>query len=236
MNRSGMILHCQFTPATPIPLLPSAPHRPSGVRAVAVRVVGVVVARVEVPPAHVVDVSVAVVVHAVARDLVGVCPDVVVQVRVRPLRPAVDHRHDERRVAGEGVPRLRPVHVRVRHAERPADVLPGVVQAPLEPEELVVRRRHRVHHVVRLRVGHERHRAQHAQGQVTIDAHLQVLQPGNRPERAHHATRHQVPHHLPVRLRHPLLEPDQQRGGSRGQPRLRLEGEPRLLRRARRRR
>ena len=78
--------------------------RARDVRAVAVGVVGQVVVVDEVPAVHVVDVAVAVVVDAVARDLARVRPDVGGEVGVVVLDPGVDDGDDDVGAAGRRVP------------------------------------------------------------------------------------------------------------------------------------
>ena len=100
--------------------------------AVFVHRVGVV--GLEVVAVDVVDEPVAVVVDAVAGDLAGVDPDVVLQVRVQVVDTRVDNRHDDVGTAGGDVPGLGGVDVGVGQAVG----LAGVVQADLLGEPWVV--------------------------------------------------------------------------------------------------
>jgi hypothetical protein len=65
---------------------------------------------------HVVHVTVAVVVEAVARDLTGIRPDVRREVGVVVVDPAVDDGDDDRGIADRDLPGLRCVDVRVGRA------------------------------------------------------------------------------------------------------------------------
>ena len=102
------------------------PDDPGAVRAVAVVVHGIVVIILEVPATHVVDVPVAVVVHAVAWDLARVGPHVVHQIRVVVVNAGVQHCHHHVPRADGNVPRLLGVDIGVRCAAG----LARVVQSP----------------------------------------------------------------------------------------------------------
>ena len=114
---------------TPIPLLPAAAIVPETCDAVAVVVADVVRAGDEVPAVDVVDVAVAVVVDAVARDLAGVGPDAAGQVGVVQVDAGVEHGDDRRGAPRRDAPGLGGVDVHVL----------GVVQPPEPAEHRIVR-------------------------------------------------------------------------------------------------
>ena len=103
-------------------------------RAVGVGRARVVVVVVEVPAFPVVDEAVAVVVHAVVRNLALVVPDVAGQILVVDVRSRVQHRHDDRRIARRQVPGALGVDVGAGSAAG----LSGVVESPLLPVLRVV--------------------------------------------------------------------------------------------------
>ena len=90
-----MIETDQLTPATPWPLLPTAPIVPDNVRSVAVVVHRIAVVVDEIVAVNVVDEAVAVVVFAVAGDFVGVRPDVRRKVAMGVVDAGVEHRHHD---------------------------------------------------------------------------------------------------------------------------------------------
>ena len=90
----------------------------------------------EVIAVDVIDEAVAVVVEPVVGDLVGVHPDVCIEVRVGVVDPGVDH-GDDRAIARDRVPRLRRVDVRIGDAAS----LALVVETPLLAELGIVRDR-----------------------------------------------------------------------------------------------
>ena len=94
--------------------------------AVCVVVVRVVVVVVKVPAVNVIDVSVAVVVLAIARNFVGVGPHVCMQVLVVAIDSRVDDPNEYVLTAGLELPGLGTVNVLVVRAPG----LAGVVHAP----------------------------------------------------------------------------------------------------------
>ena len=103
----------------------------------------------EVIAVDVVDVTVHVVVDAVARDLTGVDPHVRSQVGMRVIHAGVDDGHDNVGRSGRDVPRLGRINVSIDHAAE----LAGVVHAPQIAEERIVGNRlHRVYDEVRFDV------------------------------------------------------------------------------------
>ena len=153
------------------------PDRPGDVRAVAVVVERRVVVLDEVPAAGVVDPAVAVVVDAVARDLAGVRPDVVVQLGMVVGDAAVDDGDDDARAAGLRVPGLGRVDV-------------GVVRLvePLEQVEVgIVRRAQQAVEVVRLGEGDARVALEGRHRGANRGAVAEAYERQARPaERAHH--------------------------------------------------
>src|SRR5262249_13588789 len=90
--------------------------------------IGVVVAVDKIPAVNVVDPAVAVVVDAVARDLIDVGEDV--EVGMIGLHAVVHNGHGDGGVAGRARPRFREVRVGVV----PGPVLAGVIEMPLTAE------------------------------------------------------------------------------------------------------
>lgn len=140
-----------------------------GVCAVAVGVIWVVVVVVEVPATDIVDVTVVVVIDSVACDFAAVGPDVVIEVWVIPLGSAVDDCDDDACSVCAGVPCFEAVDVGVCDTECASDVLTGVVDTPLERNELIVWLGNCVEDIVWLGVLNEGECLEHCDG--TIDWH-----------------------------------------------------------------
>ena len=94
--------------------------------------VGVVVPEKEIPPVDVVDVTVAVIIDTVARDLAGVGEDR--QIGVVGLYAVVDDGDNDRRITDLDIPGVGQPGVRTRGSA----ALPGVDQMPLVGEQRVI--------------------------------------------------------------------------------------------------
>ena len=115
---------------------------------VAVLIQGVGIVRHEVPAMHIIDEAVAIVVQSIARNLSGVVPDVVGEVRMGVVDARVHQRQQDVVAPGADVPALLRADVR---AGSPLG-LPSVVQAPLPVEFRVVREHRHLDQVVGLDV------------------------------------------------------------------------------------
>ena len=73
-------------------------------RAVIVGIVRVVVVAGAIPASHIVDIAIAVVIHAIAWNLAGVAEDVGGQIGMVPIDARIGDAHDDVRVAEGGVP------------------------------------------------------------------------------------------------------------------------------------
>ena len=143
-------------PGDPPPVPSERPEDPGDVRAVRGVVERLVVAVGEIPPVHVVDEAVAVVVQPVARDLSRVGEDVARQVGVEEVDPGVDHGDHDLAFACGDVPGARRIDVGSGLPPR----LPAVAEGPLLGEARVVRNPVRREEIVRLDVLDPGHRSQ----------------------------------------------------------------------------
>ncbi len=82
-------------------------------RAVIVRIVGVVVVAGAIPASHIIDIAIAIVVQAVAWNLARVVEDIRGQVRMVPIDAGIGDADDNVGIAERGVPGLDVAHHRV---------------------------------------------------------------------------------------------------------------------------
>ena len=111
------------------PVVPRRRDRPRDVRSVAVVVLHVVRAGGEIPAVDVVDVAVAVVVHAIGRDLAGVGPDASGQLGMIQVDAGVEHGDDRGGAPRRDAPGFGGVDIHV----------PGVVEPPELADHRIVR-------------------------------------------------------------------------------------------------
>ena len=169
----GRICTFQFSPVTPSPLFPTAPIVPAGVRAVAVVVHRVAVAVDGVDPVAVVDVAVAVVVHALLPSH-SACSATRWPRGPRGCSPARCRCRRRPRTSTRGeVPCVRRVQLR----PIPLLAVPGIVRHLGQWLRVLSRRRIQdVRHPVRLRVEHPGRRGVRAHRRRNGDAGPQAKQ------------------------------------------------------------
>ena len=91
----------------------------------------IVIIVTKIPPMHIVNITIAIIINAIGRNFSAVCPDICSQIRVLNINRIVDYSHHNLLTSGGNSPSLGELHIRtgdthhraIRHIDRLPTIL-----------------------------------------------------------------------------------------------------------------